>query len=224
MGSESRRKRRRSIRLEAYDYSQPGAYFVTICTQHGECLLGQVIDGRMQLNDAGRMVQSVWDELPDHYPGVRINAFVVMPNHVHGIVVLTGGSMIDNLVGATPSGCPKGGLTSDDQDGQACAQAHLGACPYGAAAGGTDVVAGCCAPVQIIHHREIPARCETCWLVAFSWQALAAQLLGARDPRRARTEPDPGVHCEQSRPLGGGPYAPGGAVESVRKPSSLMEG
>ena len=67
---------------------------ITICTQNRECLFGEIVDGRMVLNEAGRMVQSVWDELPQHYPGVDIDEFVVMPNHVHGILVF------ENRVGA----------------------------------------------------------------------------------------------------------------------------
>ncbi|MBI3597330.1 MAG: hypothetical protein HY203_09285 [Nitrospirae bacterium] len=81
---------RRSVRLKAHDYSQPGAYFVTICTQNRECVFGKILNTEMILNDAGRMVQGVWDELPVHYPGVQIDSFVIMPNHIHGIIVLTG--------------------------------------------------------------------------------------------------------------------------------------
>jgi len=101
MGFDPRRHHRRSIRLQGYDYAQAGAYFVTVCTQDRECLFGEIVDGAMRLNDAGRMVQAVWDELPDHYPGVDVDAFVAMPNHVHGIIVLTG-----DPVGAPPRGCP----------------------------------------------------------------------------------------------------------------------
>jgi REP element-mobilizing transposase RayT len=79
---------RRSIRLRDYDYAQAGAYFVTVCAEGHTCLFGDVIDDEMRLNDAGRMVQAVWNELPDHYPGVETDAFVVMPNHVHAIIVL----------------------------------------------------------------------------------------------------------------------------------------
>ncbi len=79
---------RRSIRLKGYDYTQAGAYFVTICTQGKECLFGKIDDGEMCKNDAGRMIQEVWDGLPQHYPGVDVDLFVVMPNHVHGIIVL----------------------------------------------------------------------------------------------------------------------------------------
>jgi REP element-mobilizing transposase RayT len=81
---------RRSIRLQRYDYAQAGAYFVTICTQNRECLLGEVVDGEMILNDAGRTVQSMWDSLPDRFPFIELDQFGVMPNHVHGIIVLTG--------------------------------------------------------------------------------------------------------------------------------------
>jgi REP element-mobilizing transposase RayT len=76
--------------LKGYDYSQPGAYFITICTQDRACLFGEVVDGEMRLNDAGQMVQDVWDELPAFYPGVQTDAFIVMPNHIHGIIILVG--------------------------------------------------------------------------------------------------------------------------------------
>jgi REP-associated tyrosine transposase len=79
---------RRSIRLRGYDYSQPGAYFVTVCVQNRECLFGEVASGEMHMNDRGQMVESVWDELPTHYAGVDLDALVVVPNHAHGIVVL----------------------------------------------------------------------------------------------------------------------------------------
>jgi REP element-mobilizing transposase RayT len=79
---------RRSIRLHGYDYSQEGAYFVTICVQGKALLFGEVHGETMHPNEAGRMVQSVWDGLPEHYPGVDIDAFQLMPNHVHGIIVL----------------------------------------------------------------------------------------------------------------------------------------
>ena len=80
---------RRSIRMRGYDYTQPGAYFVTICTQNRVCLFGDIVDNEMVLNDAGRLVQSVWDAIPDHYAGVDADAFVIMPNHIHSIFVLT---------------------------------------------------------------------------------------------------------------------------------------
>jgi REP element-mobilizing transposase RayT len=79
---------RRSIRLPDYDYSQPGAYFITMVTRGRQCLFGEVVDGGMRLTDDGEIVQAAWDELLNHYDCVVCDAFVVMPNHVHAIVVL----------------------------------------------------------------------------------------------------------------------------------------
>ena len=83
-------RHRRSIRLRNYDYTSIGAYFVTIVTQDRRCLFGEIADGKMQLNECGKSVSVVWSELSIHYPGIETDAFVVMPNHVHGIVVLVG--------------------------------------------------------------------------------------------------------------------------------------
>lgn len=79
---------RRSSRLRSYDYSQAGAYFITICTQNRECLFGSVVGDVMQLNEAGHIVKNVWEALPDHYSCVELDSFVVMPNHIHGIILL----------------------------------------------------------------------------------------------------------------------------------------
>jgi putative transposase len=107
------RHHRRSIRLQGYDYTRPGAYFVTIVTQGRACLFGEVMAGEMRMNDAGRMVQQVWDELALFYEGVQTDAFIVMPNHVHGIIILTGNVRAtphvhpdEMAVRATPRGCP----------------------------------------------------------------------------------------------------------------------
>ena len=78
-------------RLREYDYAQDGAYSVTVCTDWRTHLFGRVTDGRMELNAVGRIVEKVWHELPEHYPHVELDAFVVMPDHVHGIVVFVGG-------------------------------------------------------------------------------------------------------------------------------------
>ena len=79
---------RRSIRLQGYDYTQPGAYFVTICTQARACSFGAVADGEMQLNNPGQIAHAAWDTLPARFPSIRLDAFVVMPNHVHGIIMV----------------------------------------------------------------------------------------------------------------------------------------
>ena len=81
--------RRKNIRLRHFDYSQRGAYFVTICTHDRERLLGDVVDDQVRLNDEGRIVLECWHNLPNHYEHVKLDEFVVMPNHVHGIIVIT---------------------------------------------------------------------------------------------------------------------------------------
>ncbi len=80
---------RRSIRLKGYDYTRPGAYFITICTQHRRNILGEVIDGAMVLNPFGEIVLQAWHDLPNHYPHVVLDEFCIMPNHLHAIIVMT---------------------------------------------------------------------------------------------------------------------------------------
>ncbi len=94
---------RKSIRLKSYDYSTAGYYFVTICTKDRNCLLGEISHQGMQLNEAGRMINKIWNELPEYYPNVSIDAFAVMPNHIHGIVII---ESAEN-VGAGPRACPE---------------------------------------------------------------------------------------------------------------------
>lgn len=95
---------RRSIHLKDYDYSQSGAYFITICIQNRKCLFGEIINSEMRLNDGRRMVQTVWDRLPKYYTGIDIDEFVIMPNHFHGIILI-------HDVGAGPCACPDKGQT-----------------------------------------------------------------------------------------------------------------
>ncbi len=80
--------RRRSIRLRNYDYGQTGGYFVTICVQEQKCLFGKIIDGQMQLNEIGKIVIECWDSIPQHFLSAELDLCVVMPNHVHGIILL----------------------------------------------------------------------------------------------------------------------------------------
>ena len=91
---------RRPLRLQDFDYSQNGAYFVTIVTQGRRCLFGEVVNGEMVLNDAGGMVENTIIEIPDHYPGIIVEAHVVMPNHIHVMI------MIEYPVRAGPRACP----------------------------------------------------------------------------------------------------------------------
>lgn len=79
---------RKLHRWENWDYAQPGAYFVTICVQNMEWLLGTVCDGKMDLNEWGKIAEQCWIQIPEHFAMVRIGEFVVMPNHLHGIIYI----------------------------------------------------------------------------------------------------------------------------------------
>jgi putative transposase len=87
---------RRSIRLKGYDYSQAGAYFVTIVTWQRECLFGEITDGEMMLNEIGEIVREEWERTAAVRLNVELGEYVIMPNHVHGILVF-----VDDDVGAT---------------------------------------------------------------------------------------------------------------------------
>ncbi len=93
---------RQSIRLRDFDYSANGAYFVTICVHGRECLFGGIDNGKMVLNEAGRMVEMWWHKLPEKFDDVIVDSHITMPNHFHGIICITD---IDP-VGAPPCGCP----------------------------------------------------------------------------------------------------------------------
>ena len=84
---------RRSIRLRGFDYSQVGTYFVTICTLDRTCLFGEVVDGAMRLNAKGTIVDELWREIPEHFSGALIDEYVIMPNHLHGILVFMAASI-----------------------------------------------------------------------------------------------------------------------------------
>ncbi|MCD4812402.1 transposase [bacterium] len=75
-----------TIRLKDWDYSSNGCYFVTICTKNQEPFFGDWVDGRLVLKDVGKIAECYWREIPVHFPCVKLDAFVVMPNHVHGII------------------------------------------------------------------------------------------------------------------------------------------
>ena len=77
---------RQSIRLKKYDYSQAGLYFITICTHKQLHLFGEIEKDKMQLNDTGLMVDKIWHEIPDHFTNIELQEFVIMPNHIHGII------------------------------------------------------------------------------------------------------------------------------------------
>ena len=77
---------RHSFRLKNYDYSQPGLYFITICTQNRIELFGEIKNGKMILNDYGEIVEKHWQKIPKYYPDIRLLEYVIMPNHIHGIL------------------------------------------------------------------------------------------------------------------------------------------
>jgi len=104
MKYDPQRHHRRSIRLKGYDYSQAGAYFVTIVTQNKKCFFGDIVDSKMVLNDAGRTVEYTWHDLPKHNLHIELDAFVIMPNHLHGIIIISDHIVI--LVGAGSEPAP----------------------------------------------------------------------------------------------------------------------
>jgi REP element-mobilizing transposase RayT len=79
---------RRSIRLNGHDYSQPGAYFITMCTKNRACFFCEIIDGKNVMNDVGKMARQCWMDIPIHFPHAQLDEFVIMPNHIHGIIIL----------------------------------------------------------------------------------------------------------------------------------------
>jgi REP element-mobilizing transposase RayT len=83
---------RQSIRLKTYDYSKPGYYFVTICTQTLKNRFGNIVDGNMQLNQLGKIITEQWNNLPNRFPNIKLDQFVVMPNHIHGIIAIVVGA------------------------------------------------------------------------------------------------------------------------------------
>ena len=102
--------KRKSQRKYGYDYSQPGYYAVTVCTQNRSCLFGVIENDGMLLNDAGRMIDKTWDEIPVHYPGIELDVMQIMPNHLHGIIVV-------REVGTAPRGRPNPGTVNGQAQG-----------------------------------------------------------------------------------------------------------
>jgi putative transposase len=117
---------RRSIRLKGYDYKSVGSYFITICTFQRECLFGTISNGKMQLNQYGKIVHSHWQHLPKYHPRLELDEFVIMPNHIHGILFLidnndisrdhsnsVGAGLADNLVLENQNSFPKSAPTKN---------------------------------------------------------------------------------------------------------------
>ena len=85
----SEKHHRRSIRLKGYDYSLAGTYFVTICVKERKCVFGDVQNSNVVLSPIGEIVYQCWNEIPNNFNSVKLYVFIVMPNHLHGIVVMT---------------------------------------------------------------------------------------------------------------------------------------
>ncbi len=96
---------RKSIRLKGYDYSQNGAYFITICAQNRENRFGEIKNGEIKLNDAGRMIAAWWKKLFEKFPNIVIDEYVIMPNHIHGII---------QIVGAIPCNRPDSNIRGEN--------------------------------------------------------------------------------------------------------------
>ena len=93
--TDSWQRQRRSIRLAGYDYAGDGAYFVTVCAYQRACLFGTVADGEMYLSPAGVAVWRCWEGLTAHFPQIILDSFVVMPNHLHGIIIIDNSVLTD---------------------------------------------------------------------------------------------------------------------------------
>ena len=81
---------RKSIRLPKFDYKQEGAYFITIVTKNRNCFFGRIVEGIMCLNIFGSIVSQIWQSIPNHHPKAVVDPFIIMPNHIHGIINIVG--------------------------------------------------------------------------------------------------------------------------------------
>lgn len=86
-------RHRKSNRLQHYDYSRAGYYFVTICTQNRQCLFGEIVEGHMILNEVGKIIVRWWEETKNKFPNIELDEFVIMPNHLHGIITIVGADL-----------------------------------------------------------------------------------------------------------------------------------
>ncbi|MFD2523826.1 transposase [Emticicia soli] len=111
-----------SARHPNWDYGLNGVYFITICTKNRQYFFGECIEGKMKLSTAGAIVQGFWYEIPKHFPFVSLGNFIVMPNHIHGILILSKNltkniddiSISDVETGHCPVSTQNDGLTKED--------------------------------------------------------------------------------------------------------------
>lgn len=120
------KRRRRSLRLSQYDYTQAGMYFVTVCSHQRTCLFGDIVDGIMRINTLGQCVEMAWHDLLEHYSHIGLDRFVVMPNHIHGIIAVHDNADLPGpVVGAGLRPSPTHSSTTDSV-------VNLSASPVGA--------------------------------------------------------------------------------------------
>src|SRR5438309_999913 len=89
MSDEDKLPERQSIRLRGFEYARAGHYFVTICAFEKKMLFGTLVDEHVHLSAAGRIAESAWKAIPTHFPSIELSEFVIMPNHMHGLVFIT---------------------------------------------------------------------------------------------------------------------------------------
>ena len=94
---------RKSPRRPSIDYSTAGYYFVTVCSHNREAFFGEVVNDQMRLNPAGQAIEDIWADIPRQFNQVKLDAFVIMPNHIHGIIILEGGISLSRVVQAFKS-------------------------------------------------------------------------------------------------------------------------
>ena len=91
-----------SARLKNWDYGNNGAYFITICTSNREYFFGEIVlvndENEMQLNEIGKLAERFWAEIPNHFPFVELGNYVIMPNHIHGILIINKKNIVDDIV------------------------------------------------------------------------------------------------------------------------------
>jgi REP element-mobilizing transposase RayT len=135
---------RRSIRLKGYDYTKPGGYFITLCTQYGACLFGDVADGKMVLNQFGKIVENEWLQTTDIRPYVELDEYCIMPDHFHGIIIIH-----DTVVGATRRVAPTENHSPTERAAQRVAPTENHSPTERAE---TVFIGGHYRPIQINHH------------------------------------------------------------------------
>lgn len=116
MGKPHHTYRNVSLRAQWWDYGWEGAYFITICTKDRRHFFGEIQEGEMKLSAAGILAETFWKAIPHHFEGVELGEFVIMPDHMHGILILVG-SVVGSRLIATPQQSPQqsppspGGIT-----------------------------------------------------------------------------------------------------------------